>query len=94
MKRILLCCGTGVATSTIINKKVEEELNKRGYKGQFTIDQCKLAEMPAKSKDYDLCISTIANKLNCGCPIIIATNLLLNRNVKETYDKIEEMIKE
>ena len=26
MKRILLCCGTGIATSTLINHKIEEEL--------------------------------------------------------------------
>ena len=49
MKKILLCCGTGVATSTVVHKKLEEELNKRGRKGQFVISQCKAVEVPAKS---------------------------------------------
>ena len=31
MKRILLCCGTGVATSTVVNKKLAEELKKRKF---------------------------------------------------------------
>ena len=48
MKRILLCCGTGVATSTVVNKKLAEELKKRGHGGDFTITQCKAAEVPGQ----------------------------------------------
>ncbi|MBE6125764.1 MAG: PTS galactitol transporter subunit IIB [Erysipelotrichaceae bacterium] len=92
MKRILLCCGTGVATSTVVNKKLERELNKRGYKGQFTITQCKAVEVPGKSPNFDLCVSTIANSYTCHCPMIVATNLILNRKVDETYDKICEAL--
>ena len=92
MKKILLCCGTGVATSTVVHKKLEEELNKRGHKGQFMIFQCKAVEVPAKSSMYDLCVSTIANSYKCDCPMIVATNLILNRNTVETYDKIENAL--
>lgn len=92
MKKILLCCGTGVATSTVVNKKVEEELNRRGHKGQFTITQCKAVEVPAKSSMFDLCVSTIANSYKCDCPMIVATNLILNRNTQEVYDKIEKAL--
>ena len=52
MKRILLCCGTGVATSTVVNKKLAEELKKRGHGGDFTITQCKAAEVPGQSSNY------------------------------------------
>jgi PTS system galactitol-specific IIB component len=93
MKRILLCCGTGIATSTLINHKIEEELIKRGYKGEFTIEQCKLAEAPARSVNFDFCISTVPSTLKFACPLILATNLLLNRNVEEIYAQIEEELK-
>ncbi|MGI6509643.1 MAG: PTS sugar transporter subunit IIB [Erysipelotrichaceae bacterium] len=92
MKKILLCCGTGVATSTVVRKRLEEELNKRGYKGKFTINQCKAVEVPSKSKDADLCVSTIANSYTCHCPLIVATNLLVNRNTEEIYNQIEEAL--
>ena len=92
MKKILLCCGTGVATSTVVNKKLEAELNKRGHKGQFMISQCKAAEVPSKSVNFDLCVSTIANSYKCDCPMVIATNLILNRNTEAIYNEIEEKL--
>ena len=78
MKRILLCCGTGVATSTVANKKLEEELIKRGFKGDFTITQCKAVEVPSKSPNFDICVSTIANAYKCECPMVVATGIILN----------------
>jgi len=92
MKRILLCCGTGVATSTVINKKLEAELIRRGHRGQFEISQCKAVEVPAKSSNFDLCVSTLTMSYRCDCPLIVATNLLLNRNVEATYDQIEKAL--
>lgn len=92
MKRILLCCGTGVATSTVVNKKLEAELIKRGHRGEFEIVQCKAAEVPAKSPNFDLCVSTLAMSYKCACPIIQATSLLINRNVEATYDQIEKAL--
>lgn len=31
-KRILVACGTAIATSTVVARKIEEELEKRGIK--------------------------------------------------------------
>ncbi len=92
MKKVLLCCGTGVATSTVVNKKLEAELIRRGHRGQFEITQCKAVEVPAKSPNFDLCVSTLTMSYKCECPIIVATNLLLNRNVDATYDQIEQAL--
>ncbi len=93
MKRILLCCATGVATSTVVHKRVEEELKRRGYNGQFTITQCKVAEVPGQSPNYDLCVSTVAmDAKNCACPIVIATNLIINRGTEPIYNEIENKL--
>ena len=93
MKRILLCCATGVATSTVVHKRVEEELKKRGYAGQFTITQCKVAEVPGQSPNYDLCVSTVAmDAKKCACPIVIATNLIINRGTEPIYNEIENLL--
>ena len=92
MKRILLCCGTGVATSTVANKKLCAELDKRGFKGQYTVSQCKAVEVPAKSPNFDLCVSTIANSYNCACPLVIATGLIMNRGTDAIYNEICEKL--
>lgn len=92
MKRILLCCGTGVATSTVANKKLEEELIKRGFRGDFTISQCKAVEVPSKSPNFDICVSTIANSYKCECPMVIATGIILNRGTEAIYDDVCEKL--
>lgn len=93
MVRIVLCCGTGIATSTAVRKKVETELDARGHKGQYTINQCKVTEAVAASKSADVVVSTVASPLlntQCACPVIIATGILMNRGTKEIYDSIEK----
>lgn len=92
MKRILLCCGTGVATSTVANKKLCEELDRRGFKGQYTVSQCKAVEVPSKSANFDLCVSTIANAYKCECPLVVATGIILNRGTEAIYDEICEKL--
>lgn len=92
MKRILLCCGTGVATSTVANKKLCEELDRRGFKGQYTVSQCKAVEVPSKSPNFDLCVSTIANAYKCECPLVVATGIILNRGTEAIYDEICEKL--
>lgn len=92
MKRILLCCGTGVATSTVVNKKLEQELIKRGYRGQFTITQCKAAEVRGKASNFDICVSTVPLSFSCDIPIVVATGLIINRGTQEIYDNIVKLL--
>lgn len=92
MKRILLCCGTGVATSTVANRKLCEELDRRGFKGQYTVSQCKAVEVPSKSPNFDICVSTIANAYKCECPLVVATGIILNRGTQAIYDEICEKL--
>ena len=44
MKKIVLACGSGVATSTAVAKKVSDLLNANGYEGQYEIVQCAISE--------------------------------------------------
>lgn len=56
MKKILVACGTAVATSTVLAAKLGERLKARGI--EVTIDQCKASEVGAKAAGYDLIVST------------------------------------
>ncbi len=44
-KRILVACGTAVATSTVVAKAIESALEQHGI--QATIQQCKASEVPS-----------------------------------------------
>lgn len=48
MKRILVACGNGIATSTVVATKVKEYLQEHGVEVATT--QTKLMEVQAKSK--------------------------------------------
>ena len=51
-KHILIACGTGVATSTVVCMRVKEELEKNNIPA--TVEQCKVAELPSKIHGADL----------------------------------------
>ena len=55
-KRILVACGTAIATSTVVAKAIEEALDKRGI--QATLQQCKASEVPNLAQDFDLIVTT------------------------------------
>ena len=92
MKKILLCCGAGIATSTVVNRKLCDELDRRGYKDQYTVSICMASEVPSKSVNYDLCVSTVVISSKCECPLIIATGILMNRGTESIYNEICEKL--
>ena len=55
-KRILVACGTAIATSTVVANKIKELLTAKGV--QVDIQQCKAAEAPSKAAGYDLIVTT------------------------------------
>ena len=58
MKKVLVACGTGSATSTLVAHEIEKVFNERGYNGRITFSTCAVAELEAKAESYDLIITT------------------------------------
>ena len=58
MKRIIIACGSGVATSTVANQKVSAYLDEHGYSGKYQIEQCQVSELAEKGKSADFAIAT------------------------------------
>ena len=44
MKKIVLACGAGAATSTLVAQKVATMLDANGYAGKYEIVQCAISE--------------------------------------------------
>jgi len=95
MKKILLVCGSGICTSTVVRSKVEAELDKRGLKGTYAITQGKASEVLNLSKNYDLVISTtMLSEKTCACPLIIGTQFLMGFGTDPIVDKIVAVLKD
>jgi galactitol PTS system EIIB component len=88
MKKILLACGTGICTSTAVNAKLQRILDEKGLKGQYQITQCKIAEVPMKSADFDLCIATTQVSGEIKCPFIMGIAFLTGMGLDPIIEKV------
>ena len=92
MKRVLVACGNGIATSTVVATKIREKCEENGV--AVTVNQCKLLEVESKADDYDLLVTT--GKFTGGTvtiPVITAISLLTGIGEEATLDQIVEELK-
>jgi galactitol PTS system EIIB component len=90
MKKILVACGTAIATSTVVAKKLEEKLKARGI--AVTIDQCKASEVGSKAAAYDLIVSTTEVDDARGKPCIRTLSFLTGMGIEADVEKIAKIL--
>jgi len=90
MKRILVACGTAIATSTVVAKKLEEKLSARGV--AVKIDQCKASEVGSKVGAYDLVVSTTEVDDTKGKPLVRTLSFLTGIGVDADVEKIARLL--
>ena len=88
MKKLLIVCGAGHATSTIAVAKVQEWLNSNGYT-EVKIYQSKLADELNKIDDYDAVISTTIVPDSIKDKVIQGLPLLNGMGVDQVYDQLK-----
>ena len=86
MKRILVACGTAIATSTVVAKKLEEKLRARGIDAR--IDQCKTAEVESKAASYDVIVSTTEVDDAGGKPVVRTLSFLTGVGMDADVERI------
>jgi len=92
MKKILVACGTGIATSTMAAKKLEAALKARGLDKEVKINQCTVAELPMKSPDYDLVIVTARLAQDIKVPVVQGLPFLTGVGIDKTVDEVIEKL--
>ena len=92
MKTIIVACGSGIATSTIISSKVSELLLQNHI--SYRLIQCSLNEMDSYMKEADLIISSMQIVKDLPIPKLSGMPYLtglkeeeLNRNILEILTK-------
>lgn len=74
MKKILIICGTGVATSTVVAAKVREHLATRGIEAR--VEQGKVMDLVGRDAEADLVVATTDVPSTVTVPVVRAVALL------------------
>lgn len=93
MKNILLACGSGICTSTAVRAKIEKILDEKGFAGQYKITQCKVAESPAMSVNYDFLIATTLAPTEIKCPFVSGICFLTGVGTENSVQQIIDLMK-
>ena len=88
--KIVVACGTAIATSTHVAMKLTEMLGERGLK-IHTI-QCRVPEVPMLAPDADLVVATAQVPFDIDVPVVDGIPFLTGIGVKEVIDKIEALL--
>ena len=85
-KRVLVACGTGIATSTVVAGRIEKEMARLNI--PITITQCKASEVPAKAEGYDLVVATTFISDTKNVPVIQTVSFLTGIGIENDVQKI------
>ena len=88
--KIVVACGTAIATSTHVAIRIKELLEERGLK-IHTI-QCRVMEVPSLAPDADLVVATAQVPYDIDVPVVDGIPFLTGIGVKEVIDKIENIL--
>lgn len=92
MKKVLIVCGTGIATSTLVARKLEEGLRKRGI--EIETRQCKAAEVEGRLDGIDLIVTTTPLPDNLGVPVIRTLAFLTGVGEEEVLEEVAKKLRE
>lgn len=91
-KRILVACGTAIATSTVVAKAVEDALRERGI--EVITQQCKASEVASLVQGVDLVVTTTPVPTNLGVPVIQTLAFLTGIGKEAVIEQIVKTLAE
>ncbi|WP_298824910.1 PTS sugar transporter subunit IIB [uncultured Planococcus sp.] len=93
MKKLLIMCGTGIATSTVVKGKVEQWLKDNNLSQEVKIYQSKVSDEIGRIDEYDVVLSTTLVPDKIKDKVIDGVPLLTGIGVDSMYDKVLAEIK-
>ncbi|WP_430790504.1 PTS sugar transporter subunit IIB [Virgibacillus flavescens] len=87
-KKVLVACGAGVATSTVVNGAIEDMAKEHNLK--LDLVQIKITEVGSHVDTADLLVTTAMTKKEYPFPVINARSFLTGIGVEDTKKQILE----
>ena len=89
-RRVLVACGTAIATSTHVANRLEREFVARGL--DVSISQCRVSEVPSYAGDVDVVVSTAPMAPVDSVPIVSGIPFLTGIGDDEALAQILEAL--
>ena len=89
--KVLIACGSGIATSTLIANRVKEIAANAGF--DISITQTKVVQVASEAADYDLIVASTEIPSSVKTPYVFALNYLTGINKESTDEEIIEKLK-
>ena len=89
-KRILVICGTGVATSTVVVSKIRDYCKANGF--DVVISQGAVADTLRGNLNADFIVATTQVPNSVGIPVIAGLPFLTGIGLDAVYAQIAEQI--
>lgn len=94
MKKILVICALGYATSTMVKRNIEEFLKERKIDG-WTVDAVGMGMSHEPAKTASIIVTTVQlDQKEYKAPIIDGISLISGIDCDKTFEEIESKIKE
>lgn len=90
---ILVVCGSGIATSTVVAKTIREELSKRGI--DVDVDQTDVFSVQNRVREASIIVSicSLPNK-DFNIPVVNGVPILTGVRKDKVFDDIVKILKE
>lgn len=85
-KKVLVACGAGIATSTVVNGAIEEMAKEHDLK--LDLVQIKISEVGSHVDTADLLVTTAMTKKEYPFPVINARSFLTGIGKEDTKKQI------
>lgn len=92
MKRLLVICGCGHATSTVAIEKIRDYLKGENLDNQVEIIQSKIASEENRLDEYDIVVSTTVVQADLQDKVINGLPLLIGVGQDELFATIKEKV--
>lgn len=94
MKKMMIMCGSGVATSTVVMGKIKNWLADEDLSDKVTLYQSKVAEEVNHIDDYDVVVSTTLVPESIKSKVINGVPLLTGINADKVFLEIKKELTE
>lgn len=90
MKKIIIACGAGIATSTVALLKIQDGLKQKGKLNDVQFVQASLSELPSLVEGASLIVTTAQGGDGFDVPVVSGLGLITGMSVDRVIDEIIE----